>query len=603
MTLSKKRGFYLSLFIIIVLVGVAGCAYFVKNMRDEMLNAHYKETAQNLQHQIDELIVRKQKATLALALTLAKRDINLLNYTKQKHFPSHYLANLIAEYKKNTHYQNIWIQVFDKRGVSLYRSWTPKHGDKLLKIRADVAAMIKQHKNITSMSVGQYSLSIKAMVPLFNKGRFIGAVEVISHFNSIAKVLKQEGWQSVVLADKQYKKQLIYPFTKTFIGDYYVANLGVKKELLEYLQQKNLQHYFKNHYESDQSNFIVSHPLYYHKQLLGTYILVKPLVMMKAGEVEGFVFRWLVFGVILLMALAGVVNIYLYIILRRQKDYYKNIIDSSHNIILVSDKVSILDANKTFFKYFTNYKDLAAFRAENKCICHLFESEEGYLEKGNMTYNWLDVVLDNPEANHKVKMKIDDKLYYFTVNAALISQEKEHYSVIFSDITQEEMYKKALENMSIKDALTNVYNRRYYEEQIEKEMSDAKRYHYNLSLIMFDIDFFKKVNDVHGHSVGDEVLIHLSGLINASLREGDALCRIGGEEFMVILPYTAKEDAAKIAEKLRIKVEQDKEVLPVTISLGVTEYITGEAKDYLYSRVDTALYEAKENGRNRVVVV
>ncbi len=556
-----------------------------------------------MQQRVDELILRKQKATLALALTLAERDAHLLEYTKQRSFPSNYLKNLIAEYKKNTHYQNIWVQVLDKRGISLYRSWTRRHGDNLLRIRADVAEMIKEHKKITSMSVGQYSLSIRAMVPLFDKGEFIGAIEVISHFNSIAKVLKHEGWQSVVLADKQYKKQLIHPFTKTFVGDYYVANLGVKKDILKYLEQKGIAHYFTDRYDSDQSNFIVSHPLYYHNQLLGTYILVKPLVMLEAGEVEAFVFRWLVFGVIILMALAGVVNIYLYIVLRKQKNYYKNIIDSSHNIILVSDKVSILDANKTFFKYFTNYKNLDEFRAENRCICDLFESEEGYLEKGHISYNWLDVVLDNPDTNHKVKMNIDDKVYYFTVNASLISQEKNHYGVIFSDITQEEIYKKALENMSIKDALTNVYNRRYYEEQIEREMSDAKRYHYDLSLIMFDIDFFKKVNDVHGHSVGDEVLIHLSGLINSSLREGDALCRIGGEEFMIILPYTTKEDAAKIAEKLRKKVEEDKTVLPVTISLGVTEYITGEAKDYLYSRVDGALYEAKENGRNRVVVV
>ena len=587
----------------VVLAGVAGSAYFVKNTKEEMLKAHYKETAQRLQYRIDELILRKQKATLALALTLAQRDDKLLNYTKQRHFPSKYLQNLIKAYKKNTHYQNIWVQVFDRRGISLYRSWTAKHGDNLLKIRADVATMLKYHKNITSMSVGQYSLSIRAMVPLFDEGKFLGAIEVISHFNSIAKVFKQEGWQSVVLADKQYKKQLIYPFTKTFISDYYVVNLGVKKDTLEYLKQKNLEHYFSDHYENDQSNFIISHPLYYHKKLLGTYILIKPLAMMKVGEVDSFVFRWIVFGVILLMTLAGIVNIYLYMVLHRQKNYYKNIIDSSHNIILVSDKVSVIDVNKTFFKYFTHYKSLDEFRLENRCICDLFESEEGYLNKGNITHNWLDVVLENSKINHKVKIKIDDKIYYFTVNASLISQEKNHYSVIFSDITQEEVYKKALENMSIKDALTNVYNRRYYEEQIEKEMADAKRYHYDLSLIMFDIDFFKKVNDVHGHSVGDEVLIHLAGLINGALREGDALCRIGGEEFMIILPYTTKEDAAKIAEKLRIKVAQDKEVLPVTISLGVTEYITGEAKDYLYSRVDKALYAAKENGRNRVVVV
>ena len=120
---------------------------------------------------------------------------------------------------------------------------------------------------------------------------------------------------------------------------------------------------------------------------------------------------------------------------------------------------------------------------------------------------------------------------------------------------------------------------------------------------MFDIDFFKKVNDMHGHSVGDEVLVHISKLVSNSLREGDSLCRIGGEEFIIILPHTKKENAIKIAEKLRMMIADDREILSITISIGVTQHISNETKEHLYARVDKALYNAKRSGRNQVVSI
>ena len=86
---------------------------------------------------------------------------------------------------------------------------------------------------------------------------------------------------------------------------------------------------------------------------------------------------------------------------------------------------------------------------------------------------------------------------------------------------------------------------------------------------MLDIDFFKKVNDEHGHDVGDQVLIHYSGLISSILRDGDTFCRIGGEEFLIICPYADKDNAVKIAEKLRLSVQNSKEILPITMSFGV----------------------------------
>ncbi len=137
---------------------------------------------------------------------------------------------------------------------------------------------------------------------------------------------------------------------------------------------------------------------------------------------------------------------------------------------------------------------------------------------------------------------------------------------------------------------------------MQEEVHRAKRYKHPFSLIMLDIDYFKQVNDKYGHTVGDEVLVEYTKLIGSLLREGDTFSRIGGEEFIIILPYAKIEEAQKIAEKLRVKIESFKKVLPITMSFGVVEYIMGEDIELIFKRVDDALYKAKDSGRNIVVV-
>lgn len=118
---------------------------------------------------------------------------------------------------------------------------------------------------------------------------------------------------------------------------------------------------------------------------------------------------------------------------------------------------------------------------------------------------------------------------------------------------------------------------------------------------MFDIDHFKKVNDEFGHDVGDSVLKELARIIKKNLRQIDIFCRVGGEEFMIILPETEEKNAYQISEKLRKIVEShSKESIPkVTISLGIAQFFKNDDKDNLLKRVDNALYKAKENGRNQ----
>jgi len=231
-----------------------------------------------------------------------------------------------------------------------------------------------------------------------------------------------------------------------------------------------------------------------------------------------------------------------------------------------------------------------------------FIKENEYIGKEIDGLNWTEYILQNPNKSHKVKIILSEKVYYFLVSASIISVEQRHYSIILLDITQEEKYKYKLKQISVTDPLTGICNRRYYEKKVKEEIYNASRYNYPLSIIMCDIDLFKKINDTHGHNVGDEVLIEYTKLIKSLLRKSDTICRIGGEEFMIILPHILVHEAKKVAEKLRISVQEHKKIVPITMSFGITQYIKGENKDFMFKRVDSALYKAKESGRNRVVV-
>lgn len=155
-----------------------------------------------------------------------------------------------------------------------------------------------------------------------------------------------------------------------------------------------------------------------------------------------------------------------------------------------------------------------------------------------------------------------------------------------------------------KDKLTSLYNKAYIEEQLDVQCGMVRRYHRECSVIFFDIDHFKRINDNYGHSVGDEVLIAISSLISNHIRSTDMFARWGGEEFLLLLPETRIEEAKIVANKLCALVEQhDFDIVKkVTISLGVTSVLASDTVLSILNRVDKALYKAKHSGRNQVVV-
>jgi diguanylate cyclase (GGDEF)-like protein len=171
----------------------------------------------------------------------------------------------------------------------------------------------------------------------------------------------------------------------------------------------------------------------------------------------------------------------------------------------------------------------------------------------------------------------------------------------------ESSYHEEIYRLSTVDGLTQIFNKRYFTDTLERELSRARRYDRPLALMMFDIDHFKRCNDTFGHRAGDHVLRQVAELVRDRSRKVDVVARYGGEEFAVILPEIDLHGAAKFAETIREMVEQTRFVfegrhIPLTVSVGVAELEPHIANaDDLIQTADGRLYRAKQSGRNRVV--
>jgi diguanylate cyclase (GGDEF)-like protein len=188
--------------------------------------------------------------------------------------------------------------------------------------------------------------------------------------------------------------------------------------------------------------------------------------------------------------------------------------------------------------------------------------------------------------------------------ASLLSLVGNHVSVIIDKIRLFQETKR----LSITDGLTGLFNSRYFYRQLELEIARTNRYGGTFSLILFDIDNFKQLNDTYGHQAGDDVLHELAGILKSASRETDIVVRYGGEEFIIILPNTPVEDTIHLADRIRALVENNiflphhEHGLHITLSGGIAAYpMTASDAKSLLNAADTALYSAKSSGKNRIV--
>jgi diguanylate cyclase (GGDEF)-like protein len=286
-----------------------------------------------------------------------------------------------------------------------------------------------------------------------------------------------------------------------------------------------------------------------------------------------------------------------------------------------------------FFMFFYSFYIITSYNTLRLSVFLILSASAYYLKGRVLGFLWMLFILISIVAGHVFKLSSHAytnldilttslnliALFFIFDNYEVIREEKtESLKLLNAELEKKILKrtkelqrlneallidKKALERLSCTDPLTGLFNRYKLRDIFEFEASQAKRFKTSLSLILMDIDFFKSINDRHGHNIGDIVLTELSMLLKRSVRKSDVVVRWGGEEFIIFAPKTSLSQSIVLAEKLRqgIRNHQFSPLLQqVTLSFGVTALEEGDKLEQIIQRADKALYLAKESGRDNV---
>jgi diguanylate cyclase (GGDEF)-like protein/PAS domain S-box-containing protein len=292
--------------------------------------------------------------------------------------------------------------------------------------------------------------------------------------------------------------------------------------------------------------------------------------------------------------------------------YLQTLFEKNPNIIIVTDGKNLLKVNDAFLRFFHEYSTLAEFLKEHHCICEFFEESEFHDTISNIDNKWIEEVIASAEPI--VKITHSGAVYYFAVSAKKIYEDETMYIMVsFSDITSTYKLRHKFEELSIMDALTQVYNRRFFNEMFPKEFNRAKRAEQSFCFAILDVDNFKLYNDTYGHDFGDVALQSIAKTLSQGLqRSNEFFFRLGGEEFGVIFSGYSEQKSLEYAQglckdiqnlEIRHSLNQPYGILTISLGLCFVDKDTTSSIKNIYSIADKALYKAKNSGRNRVVLL
>jgi len=289
-------------------------------------------------------------------------------------------------------------------------------------------------------------------------------------------------------------------------------------------------------------------------------------------------------------------------------DYIRNVMQDRKNITVFIREVSnrLIDMERTILTVFTDTnRTLNDDYSFHENLKKNIENVRLSVEKSTDYDNLKALIISELST---ISSTLDEKHREYIRRMEKADQEKENLQKNFETmISNIVVQNKSLIEKSQRDPLTGIFNRATFDEFFLLELERFKRYMVPFSMILFDIDYFKSVNDTYGHEAGDRVLKGIASHIRHILRKTDVLARYGGEEFVVLMPDTGVEQGRGVAEKLRELVQNaefiyEGQKVPVTISLGITQVVPiDHTVDEIYKRVDRLMYTAKERGRNMVV--
>lgn len=477
-------------------------------------------------------------------------------------------------------------------------------GDDIASRRPMLREVHRSRKFESGFEGGIQGIAYRVVTPVFDGSQYIGAIEFGIDTDYIVDQLREMlGAEAVMLLHEERIGAADSALYQNGIGKYRFVHYDMSKaRLLEEFSRNNAQMRSKT-VTIGENTFEIT-PIFLQEndgRQVGAILCIQNIT---GGyqDVETYLWESVALTV-------GLITVFLILFeyafgamvskIRFQEEYIRTILNSQKNIIIVSDGSHILFSNQAFLDYF-HISALDDFTREHQCICDFFEQSdtEHYIQPTMNGVQWTEYIISNPMQEHKAKITFEGKTSIFDVHAQMMKfKDDVRYVVIFDDITR-------LNELATLDALTRVPNRFQFNKSFEYSMNLSRRSGRPFSLILFDIDHFKRINDRHGHLMGDEVLKTLADLVRHQIRKSDVLARWGGEEFVILLPETHLEPAFKLAETLRLKIEAHPfdAIGTVTCSMGVVEYDLHETEDGMMYRADQNLYRAKEEGRNRVCI-
>ncbi len=280
----------------------------------------------------------------------------------------------------------------------------------------------------------------------------------------------------------------------------------------------------------------------------------------------------------------------------------RKFLDYQDNIVILSDGEQLLFGNRKFFHY-TGFDDLGSFKEKHECICELFVEDEHVFHQNSQKEDessWIESLQNLKESERIVAMKDlggTQHTFAVTINAFDASM----FLITFTDISENFSDKIRFRQDSLVDPLTGVHNRKFFSEHISGIIADYEAEGHAAGLIIIDIDNFKSINDTYGHDTGDVILKQLADILSHHIRGNDELIRWGGDEFVIIADTKNEEGLRLLAENLReqMHLADFAPLEKLTCSFGYAVH-AGKNVEQTFKKADRALYQAKENGRDRV---
>lgn len=453
MNYKKDTYRFISIFTSFLIIAVFLASLYIVKKEKTLTNEIYDSLVEDIKKSTQTLIDNKKNANMAISIPLV-RDASIINAIKTNNFDSLDLETLSLQLRQNTNYKNLWMHIFDKNGESLYRSWLknqkefPQSSKKINSSNEKIKKFIE---------VYEFGLGFKAIVPIKENGKNIAYLESITKFNSISKSIKSHGFEAIIVANKKYKDKIKYPFSKKFIGSYYVSNLDASAKIIDDLSERKIDKLLQVGNHSIYNEYLFTKVKVEND--LAYILLFKKLDTIDTKTISDFKTQAFMLILFLVVVLIFIIVVYSYINymknmnklnknlirsvrkIKAQKNKTQLLLDSQLNIIVITDGEEIINSNQQLLNFFPQFKTLKEFKNEYTCVCTRFvpfENDESYiLEKDYDGLNWAEYILANPQGSFKAAMyNSEDELRHFKLN---VSQNNVDSFIIvtLTDITHE----------------------------------------------------------------------------------------------------------------------------------------------------------------------